>query len=416
MTDEIVQTTASIGATDAPATPAQQGAEVVVEATSAGGTADPQITEIAQSMDPEGSTLAGDETAADDTEPPAGSSPEQAGRWRKRTETLNRMKEETQAAKTELTEFRSRFQPIEPVIEPVTQLINAMTAKKPDVVSGIRAMMAIDKIGTETIAGGLMDEFGNEWVRSKLGVSLEDARRLIATPQGAPPVKPSAALSAETIQDISQFVDPEVAQAILAMQEQLAAAAESGQAMSEREQAEMAAQKQRQQAEAIDAYNSQFDSDIGAIAAVYKVVEGTEEARDYMAAIQRSLRASPDDIEVIRNAQESYLEGRTYLASKGTEAVRAAIRRHAQLVGDRLFKHRLEADVVAGQKAAEIAAAQAAAGVTPTGGSLPPGPPQTPAAPPKNAAEARMQTQARINDIAIQAGYQLVGGKWVPPS
>lgn len=415
MPDDI-QTTASLGVTEAPATPAELGAGGVVETTPAGGTADPQITEIAQSMDPEGTTPEGDSAVADETEPPTGSSPEQAGRWRKHTEKAKRFEEEATSARTELTEIRTRFQAIEPVLEPVTQLISALTAQKPDVVSGIKAMMTIDAVGTNALAGGLMDEFGNEWVRSKLGVSLEDARRLIATPQGAPQVQPRAALSAETIQDISQFVDPEVAQTILAMQEQLAAAAESGQAMSEREQAERAAQEQRRQAEKIDAYNSQFDSDMDEMATTYKVVPDTEDARDYVAAIQRSVRESPDDIKVIQQAQESYLAGRTYLASQGTEAVRAVIRRHAQLVGDRLFKHRLEADVTAGQKAAELAAAQAAAGVTPTGGSLPPGPPQTQVPAPKNATEARQQTQAKINDLAIQAGYQLVGGKWVPPS
>lgn len=416
MSSDVNQTTASIGATDAPATPAQQGAEVVVETTSTGGTADPQITEIAAAMDPEGVVPAGEGDAANESEPPTGSSPEQAGRWRKQTERAERAVAEAQAAKAEVAEVNARFQTIAPVLEPVNQFITALTAAKPDVVAGIKAMKQIDAVGTNEFAGALMEEFGNDWVRSKLGVSLEDARRLIATPQGAPPATTGAVLSAEQIQDISQFVDPEVAQKIIAMQEQLASAADTGRAMTEREQAELAARAQQERAEAIDAYNSQFDSDMEAMATTYKVVADTEEARDYVAAIQRSVRASPDDVAVIADAQKNWLEGRLYLASQGTEAVRAIIRRHAQLVGDRLFKHRLEADVAAGQKAAEIAAQQAAAGITPTGGSLPPGPPQTQAAAPKNQTERIAQTQAKVHDIAIQAGFQLIGGKWVPPA
>lgn len=416
MSRDVIQTTASIGETDAPATPAELGAGVVTETTSTGGTADPQITEIATSMDPEGTVPAGDAAVADDLEPPAGSSPEQSGRWRKHTDARKRAEEEVSAKSAEVTELRTRFQSIEPVLEPVNQLIAALTAAKPDVVGGIKAMKQIDAVGTNEIAGALMEEFGNDWVRSKLGVSLEDARRLIAAPQGAPAGQTLAALSPETLNDISQFVDPEVAQTIAAMQEQMAQMAEAGKTRGEQSERETAEQQAQQQREAIDAYNSQFDSDIGAMATTYKVVADTDEAKDYMAAIQRSLRESPADIDVIRQAQEAYLSGRTYLASQGTEAVRAVIRRHAQLVGDRLFKHRLEADVAAGQKAAEIAAAQAAAGITPTGGSLPPGPPQTQVAAPKNNTERLAQTQAKINDLAIQSGYQMVGGKWVPPS
>ena len=61
--------------------PGATGSEVVPVATPESGLVDPQsVANLAQSMDPEG-TPAG-EAAVDENEPPAGSSPEQAGRWK----------------------------------------------------------------------------------------------------------------------------------------------------------------------------------------------------------------------------------------------------------------------------------------------------------------------------------------------
>lgn len=412
MPDEISQTTASLGVTETPAIPAQQGSEVVPVATPESGLVDPQsVANLAQSMDPEG-TPAG-EAAVDENEPPAGSSPEQAGRWKKRTETLRRVEAERDAAKAEAQTVAERFQPIEPVLTPVTELIGAMTQQTPDTVSAIKALKAIDDHAVKVIAKDLLEEFGDAWVRGQIGMSLAEAKANLAAP-GAPAQQRAAALSQDALEDIAKFVDPEVAQQIAAMQQramELEQLAQSTGADREQRTAEQVAAERR---EAINAYDAQFDPDVDEVMSVYKVDPKGEEAGDFAALLQKSIASNPEDLEKILKAREAHLEGRTYIAATGAQAVRAIIKRHAALIGERHYKHRLEAAVTEGQQAEQKAAEQAKLGDPPTGGSLTPGPPALP--PPANKAERLAQLQAQIDNTALQLGYQQVGGKWVAPA
>lgn len=411
MTVEISQTNVSPDATGTPVTPAQTGDGAVVVATSESGLVDPQsVTEIAQSMDPEGTASV--ETAVDENEPPAGSSPEQAGRWKGMRLARERAEAEATTAKAEAESVRAQYQPIEPVLAPVTELIGAMTQQSPDVIGAIKALKAIDDHAVGRIAQGLLEEFGDSWVRGQIGMSLADIKANLTAP-GAP-VQKTAALSEEALQDIARFVDPEVAQQIAALQahavelEQRAQSADAG-----REQ-RSAQQIEADRKAAINQYDSQFDPDVDSVMSVYKVDPNGEEAGDFAALLQKSIAGSPEDLQKILEAREAYLAGRTYIAATGAQAVKAIIKRHAALIGERHYKHRLEAAVAQGQQAAVTAAEQAALGDPVTGGSLSPGPPAVAA--PTNETERKQQLQAKINEIAIQSGYQQVDGKWVVPA
>ena len=57
--------------------------------------------------------------------------------------------------KREAQTVAERFQPIEPVLTPVTELIGAMTQQTPDVVGAVKALKAIDDHAVKVIAQGI---------------------------------------------------------------------------------------------------------------------------------------------------------------------------------------------------------------------------------------------------------------------
>lgn len=325
-------------------------------------------------------------------EAPAQSSPEQKGRWAKLRDKAERAERGVAERDQQLLEYA----PIAPVREHAVSLVESLMAETPDVTRGIDALAAIDQVGANALAAELVRQYGNDWLKHEVGLTLEEIRASLERQQ----ITPAQADVTGLDEAIETYLDPEH---VALLRERLRVAEEY-----ERQRQNFAQQRtEADLAAGLDQYNAQFDPIIEGEMARWKVDPASPDAQDFATLISSSIQRNPEDMAVLQNAQRAFVEGRAGLAMRQAEAIKRILAKHAALVGSRRFAEKQAAELAASQ-AAQARAAQASTPPEHVPGSV-----GTPSPGGVQAPETFGGLPKKVAEMFTAQGWRHDGKRWV---